>query len=160
MCTLGLSPKNPGWCCCVWAAVKLLLCRVASAPHPSCVSCALVSHTRDLESGLLNLSLTLSRTLCATWVTSPSAEFGLILSAYRANYIRWRHQAPGGIAAVSGCSWAGERTQRWHCSAWQWPWGSLCTCLLLVLSSAGSDKITECKKKEIIKQTSCVRRTT
>lgn len=159
MCTLGLSPKNPGWCCWVWAAVNLLLlCSVASAPHPSCLSCGLVSHARDFESGLLNLPLTPHRTLCTTWVTSPSAKFGLILSEYRANYIRWHHRAPDGIAAVSGSSWPGERARRWRCSARQGPEAACVPVCSLPCCLQAVAKLISAKK--IIKQSSCVRRTT
>lgn len=157
VCTLGLSPKNPGWCCWVWAAVKLLLlCSIASAPHPSCLSCGLVSHTRDPESGLLNLPLTLAglpaqreslhrRQSLASFCLNigqrtsddiTGLSMGLLRSLGRPGLLR---------------GW------RWHCSAQHSP----CTCVLLVMSSAGSGRTTEKKKKrEIIEQIECVRKTT
>lgn len=119
MCTLGLSPKYPGWCCWVWAAVNLvLLCSVALAPHPSCLSCGLFSYARGFESGLLNLLSTLCGTLRTTWVTSPVSDvwphFAWILD-------KLRHWALDGRAEVSGSSRLGERssetTWRWCCSA-------------------------------------------
>lgn len=158
MCTLGLSPKYPGWCCRVWAAANLLLlCSVAFAPHPSCLSCGLFSHARDFESGLLNLLSTLCRTLYnVNHFTSQRrlASFGLNI---------------GQITSLG--SWRDSCGLRVFLARWEQQWddtevtllsrnchgsGPEAACVpvwLPVASSSGGGKISKCKKRGLLNKT-------
>ena len=156
VCTLGLSPKYPSWCCLVWAAVNLvLLCSVAFAPHPSCLSCGLFSQARGFESGLLHLLSTPCRTLCTVWLTSPVSEIWPRFSWILGKLHPW---ALDRMAVVSGSSWPGERskemTWRWCCLAETATAASRqqpVPVWLPATLSSGSGKIVSVKKR-IIKQ--------
>lgn len=129
VCTLGLSPENPGWCCWVWAAVKLLLlCSTALLPTLP-VWAVVWSATQEI----LNQGSWTSLWPCAG------------LPAHRESLHRRQSLA-------SFCLNIGQRTSdditglsmgllrslgrpgllrgwRWHCSAQHSP----CTCVLLII---------------------------